>query len=208
MTNPDLYYDTRENGLPKWTKSILTGLRRVIAEKSAALEEQAFDPETTKVVTGYYGDYPKAVDGGVDRNVTFFPRRYDGHDKFEVRLDGDELLIYCSDSISLHMSSGNVVRVAIKDGLVEDEQATRREARAKGWTVDEIRQGKHLGHIPERDSILPPRKIVAKNTRTGEDFTAEELEVYKRHHYRDVVDVEMVETLAEPSIEKPKGFGQ
>lgn len=146
--------DTREGSLPKWAQQILQGLRHNIDTLQRAVREIELTDETL-VVTGRYGSIPKPVDVEKHENVTFFPRKFDGHDHYDVRLDGDDLVIYASDSIDLHQQSGNVVRIKLARGITEDVFAQNAEALAKGWSPEEVRKDMHLGHIPHRRDVYP-----------------------------------------------------
>ena len=143
--------DPREEKLPRWAQDVLVNLRRNVDTLQRAVREVELTPET-KVVTDRYG-IPKPVDVEKHESVTFFPREFDGHDYYDVRLNGDDLLVYANDSIDLHMESGNVVRIKFSRGVGEDGVREYMEALAKGWSTEEIRKGKHLGYIPHRNDV-------------------------------------------------------
>lgn len=167
--------DPREDKLPKWAQDKLRNLRNNIDTLTHAVEEVPLTDDTL-VVTGRYGSIPRPVPVTPHENVTFFTRMYDGPDHFDVRTDGDDLLIYASDTIDMHQQSGNVVRVKFQRGSLADAHAERKEALAKGWTAEDIRLDRHLGHIPTKADYERNHKVVARNTHTGELLTQADLE--------------------------------
>jgi hypothetical protein len=146
-------YDDREDKLPKWAKDKLSHLRakvEMLTEKAAEANPVTDD---THIVTDRYSEFPVPIKGGRRDEVTFFPRKYDGPDYFDVRLDGDELYIQTSGQLLLQQGASNTARLSFLGGTTAEQFEQRKEAIAKGWSVDEIRQDKHLGHIPHRNTL-------------------------------------------------------
>jgi hypothetical protein len=145
--------DDREQKLPIWAQDKLRYLRANVQVLEEKLAEVPLT-EDTLVVTDRYDKHPNPVKLGRRDDVTFFLRRYDGPDWFDVRVEGDALLIHGTESLQTHQRSANVVELTFVRGLQEDRVAQYHEAVTKGWSAEEIRLNKHLGHIPHRNDLV------------------------------------------------------
>lgn len=146
-------YDDREDKLPKWAKDKLGHLRakvEVLTEKAAEANPVT---DETLIVTDRYSQFPTPIKSGRRDEVTFFPRKYEGPDYFDVRLDGDELYIQTSGQLLIRQGASNTARLSFLGGTMAQQFEQNKEAIAKGWSMDEVRQDKHLGHIPHRNTL-------------------------------------------------------
>lgn len=147
--------DPREQKLPAWARQKLNYLRHSVEVYRKKAAEANPITKDTLVVTDRYDEHPTPVKLGKRDAVTFYVDRFDSRDSFDVRVVDDHLEIYGSDQLTTYGRSGNVIELYFKDGPQERDMKVRVEAAQKGWSADEIRLGKHLGHIPHRNDVTP-----------------------------------------------------